>query len=828
MKKFYRGVVALVGVAAGVAGLLGGLTLGAGAQVVSPAEHLGRPVGTDFELADWGQVSGYYRKLDEQSGRVVVTSEGKTTEGREFLVAVISSEQNLASIEKLKAYARTISDPRGKTEAEKAQAVAECRVFVMVTPTMHSTEVAGTEMAMEFAYQLATSESEPWKSARDNAVIIMPLTLNPDGLDKVVSWYRKNVKTQYEGAGLAELYQKYAGHDNNRDWFMMSLDETRVQSRLMYEVWRPQVLWDVHQQGQTGERFFTPPYRDPLNPNIDPAIVAATNLVGTRAVLDLTAAGLSGVATGSTYDMWWHGGNRSTPARHNMISILTEAASANMASPVFLDLEKLKAPVGDKYGPSVDFVKPWMGGWWRVRDIIDYELAFGRSLLGTINREPEMWKRLVMQAAERQCSLEGRQVKGWVIPASNRDVTSVKRLADALLLAGIELQVATGEIEADGRKYPAGSIVIRRDQPWGAHVEDLFEVQRYPETKAPYDLAGWTLPLLMGVHRVEVVGKVPEAVKAVTTAEAAVGAFVGEGREGMVDSADMASWGRLAKLLAEGRPVTWMGGGEAAGYWKEGDTAGNAGVVLTKAKRIGIYAPYTASMDEGWLRLVFEQAGVPFVTVRNEQVRAGRLGEMVDVLIIADTTAAVLDGGRAEGTVPAELSGGLSPEGTVAVEEFVKQGGTLITFRNASRWAVKALGLGLVDVTEGEAAKGFSCPGSVLRGVPVEGEAVTAGLPGTLPVLFAGGLGWSNVALAESRALDVMMYYARTELLMSGYLAKGEVLAGSMAWVRVPVGKGRVHLFGFQPHFRSWTAASAGLIFRAAMVDGQPERSLAK
>ena len=807
---------------------LGGGTVAA--QVASPAEHLGRPVGTDFQLADWQQVSSYYQKLDAQSPCVVVESAGKTTEGRDFLVAVISSAENLANLPQLKRHATTIADPRGKTAGEKDQAIREGKVFLMITPTMHSTEVAGTEMAMEFAHQLATSEAEPFVSARRNAVIIMPLTLNPDGLDKVVAWYRKTVSSPQESASLTELYQKYAGHDNNRDWFMMSLAETRIQSKLMYDVWKPQILWDVHQQGQTGERFFTPPYRDPLNPNIDPAIVAATSLVGTRAVLDLTSEGLGGVATGSTYDMWWHGGNRSTPARHNMISILTEAASANLASPVWMDLDKLKPPVGEKYVPSVEFVKPWMGGWWRLADIIQYELAFGRSLLASINREPDLYKRLVLEAAERQSSLESKRVKGWIIPTTNRDTTSVKRLVDALLLAGIELQVAAQEIVADGRSYPAGSILIRRDQPWGAHVQDLFEVQRYPDSKAPYDLAGWTLPFLMGVHRVEVIGPMPAQATATTDLAEITAAFKGTNKRDYTDTTDFASWGKLAAALTQNPPVAILTRGELAGHFTTDsrDTAKSNALQLTRAPRIGIYRPYTASMDEGWLRLVFEQAGVPFITVRNEHLRAGSLNDMFDVLIIADTPSATLDSGRTPGTVPPEFEGGLAPEGNIAIEHFVQTGGTLITFKNASKWAARSFAPSLMDVTDGEAAKGFSCPGSVLRCIPASGQNENIGLEQSVAVLFAGGLGWSDASVKKLGGAEVMLRYASTDLLMSGYLARGDVLAGSAAWVKVPVGRGTVHLFGFQPHFRSWTTASASLIFRAAFLQELAPRQLGK
>ena len=165
-------------------------------------------------------------------------------------------------------------------------------------------------------------------------VVLFP-TLNPDGLDEVVHWYRRTVGTEYE-AWLLRLYQLYTGHDNNRDWFMLTQQETKLVTRELYQRWFPQVYWDVHQQGGTRERFFVPPFRDPLNPNLDPAIITGIDALGSRALHDLTAAGFTGVSTGVSYDMWWNGGNRNVPVRHNVIGLLTEAASADLATPTFL------------------------------------------------------------------------------------------------------------------------------------------------------------------------------------------------------------------------------------------------------------------------------------------------------------------------------------------------------------------------------------------------------------------------------------------------------------------------------------------------------------
>ncbi|GJQ31100.1 MAG: peptidase [Phycisphaerae bacterium] len=795
-------------------------------QPTTPAAHLGRPVGGDFTLADWSEVSSYFKRLDAESPRVLTRKEGVTAEGREFLISIISSETNLARLDEIKAHARTLADPRGKTDAQIDAAVRDGRVIIFISCAMHANETASPQWAMEFAHALATSDDEPWKSARERLVVVIFPTTNPDGLDIVTEWYRKTVGTPYEATDLLRLYQLYSGHDNNRDWFMLTQAETRIVTRLLYTEWFPTVYWDVHQQGSEGERMFVPPFRDPLNPNLDPGVIAGINLLGTRAVLDMTRAGLTGISTGVSYDMWWNGGNRNVPVRHNIVGLLTEAASVQFATPIFLQPTRVKGPDG-LYGnlPSNQHLNPWPGGWWRLRDIIDYEHAFGRSLLASLSREPELWRRTTLHASLASIRAGAEESpRGWIIPSDNRDPDAVKRLAEALILSGIELSVCDAPITADGRTYPAGSIVIRRDQPYGQHAKDLFDVQRYPDGSPPYDVAGWTLPLLMGVRRVEVMHEMPGACARVNSAELAVRAFTGDARAagGAISTQHGDAWTRLAEGLAAGKAFDWKTTGDQAGLLVPCDPGAPGS--LTKLPRVGLYSPWSGSMDEGWMRYVLETQRIPYVTMRNEMIRAGKLADVVDVLIIPSIGAGTLDRGRADGSVPDPYAGGLAPEGAVAVEEFVREGGTLITFASASAWAITLFKAPLVDVTGEPAGKDFSCPGSVLRAVP-EGLAPCAGLPPSVHLFFSRGAAYREMTNDERNKTgstnakpDVLLRYAPTRLLQSGWVARPEVIEGQAAWVCVPHGKGRVHLFGFQPHFRAWTHGTFQLIHRATFL----------
>lgn len=805
-------------------------------SIPTPEEHLGHPLAADGVLPTWAQVAGYFRRLAEASPRVLLETVGTTIQGRDFLLATISSEHNLGDLEAVRAANRVLSDPRGRSPQEVAAAVEDGRVVLFVSCAMHATECAAPQFAMEFAYRLATSDDDPWRSARERVVVLLAPSLNPDGLDIVADWYNRTVGTPYEASGLLELYQHYAGHDNNRDWFMLTQRETRIVTELLYRVWRPQVYWDVHQQGSSRERFFVPPFRDPLNPNLDPTIIAAIDALGSRALLDMTREGYRGVSTGVSYDMWWNGGNRNVPVRHNIIGILTEAASARLATPVFLPRSELAPPRGiAEYGPSNRFPDPWPGGWWRLADIVDYELAFGRSLLASLAREPELWLENSAAAARRAIEVRGAEApRGWVVPSTNRDRGAVRRLADVLLAAGVELAVAEEPVTYDGRIWPAGSLVVRRDQPYGNHAKDLFDLQRYPEGDAPYDVAGWTLSYLLGVHRVEVMQEIGQTgLRAVTTPEEAVEGLASDARladcPGCLSLRDSDSWPALFARLTAGEGFCLRDDDDALGLVEPSQEEGEH--YIGGPPRVGLYTPWSASMDEGWTRWLFDTFGLPYVRVRNEMLRAGALADFLDVLVIPSLSPGQLDQGRPPGTVPPRFAGGLAPEGAVAIEEFVRGGGRLICLGSSSSWAIDLFALPLVDVTRGEEAEGFSCPGSVLRGVPAE-SIFTVDLPASVALFFSRSCAWRPMTEEEAKQarrdpktpLTVLLRYAPTRVLLSGWIEHPETIEGRAAWVQARHGAGQVHLFGFRPQYRGWAQATFPLLFRSILLGAGTSR----
>jgi len=308
--------------------------------VPSPQQHLGFAIGADRTLADWSQITGYFQRLAGASPAVHVDTLGTTTNGQPFIVVAVSTPRNIARLPALRAAQARLADPRRLTPDEERRLVASQPSVVFISNNIHATEIGASQMAMELAYRLATNDT--LQRYLDKEVVLIAPSMNPDGQRMITEWYRKNLGTKWEGGPLPWLYHPYVGHDNNRDWFMVTQKETRLVTDYLYGVWFPEIFYDVHQMGAEGARIFVPPLVDPVNPNLDPIIVRGIAHIGSEMAMALEERGKSGVATSVIYDLWWHGGARSTPTRHNMVGVITEAASVRIATPITQDTSQLR------------------------------------------------------------------------------------------------------------------------------------------------------------------------------------------------------------------------------------------------------------------------------------------------------------------------------------------------------------------------------------------------------------------------------------------------------------------------------------------------------
>ena len=485
-------------------------------SVPAPREVIGFEPAEDRKLADWTQITDYFKKLDAASERVTVKEIGQSTLKRPYVVAFLSSEANIKNLAKIQENQRKLADPRLITsDSERDLLIRETPAIVAITCCIHSTEIVSSQMSMELAYRLASDQSVATKEILDNVVLILVPAVNPDGVDIVTHWYQKTLGSKYEGTSPPELYHHYVGHDDNRDWFMLTQIETQLLSKLFWQEWFPEIVYDVHQQGSFGSRMCVPPFFDPTNPNIDPLILREVGAIGYRMATKLLAAGYKGIVTNSTYDTWWHGGLRSAPYFHNAVGILTEAASCRLATPMEIKREQLRSPTRGLQNPlqaATNFPAVWEGGWWRMRDIQDLELITTRTALEEAALHKEELIRNFVDVATR--AIEAGKTEApyaYIVPAEQMDKPTADRMINILLQQGVEVHRAKSEFTIDGKKYGAGSYVILLAQPYRANVKCLFEAQKYPDRRVypggpaeqPYDVAGWTLPMQMGVNYVE-------------------------------------------------------------------------------------------------------------------------------------------------------------------------------------------------------------------------------------------------------------------------------------------------------------------------------------
>ncbi len=740
------------------------------ADLPTPEAFLGHKVGADTKLADWATIQAYFRTLDKGSDRMSIRSIGKSTEGREMIVAEISSPGNLRNLNKIYERAAKLHDPRKIKDAkDEADLLKNAKTTILLNCSMHASEVAASQMSMELAHGLVTGQDQDTKDILENTVVQLVVCANPDGLDMVKSWYDRNLGTKFEEAPMPWLYQKYVGHDNNRDWWLISQQETINVSNYLYRMAFPTLLYDIHQMGGSGARLFVPPFHDPVNPNLDPIISQSIMMLGAHMANDLAAANKKGVVWGAIYDNWWQGGMRTTPQRHNIVAILTEAASARTASPVTMRPADLRGHDRGlpNYELRVNFPDPWPGGTWRLRDIVEYALITGRSMIRVGARYRGMGVRNQLQMARKQIALgDSEAPRSWIVER-RWNPEGADQLVRSMMLAGGEVHQANKEFGVGELTYPAGTYVIQAAQPYRAHIKDLMERQKYPDRRVypggpvdrPYDVAGWTAPLCLGVDTLQV---------------------------GARFNADL----RLLDEIPSGKKAYPLG---------------------SLKPRVGLYKPWTASMDEGWTRFTFEQYGISFNSMTNEDMRTAGLNSKYDCIFIPGVSPnSVLNGVSAE-RMPAPYAGGIGTEGLENLKSFVEAGGTLVLMDESSGLASR-LGIGIRNVLEGVSRDKFFCPGSILAVQNTAGHPLAAGMNEQNIAYFAGSQAFD---VAQDAPVRVVARYAESNVLLSGFLLGEELIKGKACVVEATLGKGTVVAYAFPVQHRGQTMATFPYMWNA-------------
>jgi len=779
------------------------------AAVPTPETHFGHQMGADRKVLDWDRVVSYFSALEGSSDCIRVERLGQSTEGRPFIAAILAAPATLRNLERYRWIQQKLADPRRTAEDEAERLTAEGKAVVMITCSIHATEIASTHTAVEFAYKLLAEDRPKLRTILDNVILLLVPSLNPDGLDLVTRWYRKTLGTPFEGTSPPELYQKYVGHDNNRDWYFFTQAETRLTVEKLHNVWHPQIVYDVHQMGPTGPRMFVPPWMDPIDPNIDPLIVQQCNAFGMGMALDLTAAGKKGVIVNTMYDFW--SPSRHYQAYHGGLRILTESASVRISSPITAgEAERSSAPAGPgrSAAPAMmswRYVEPWTGGDWRLRDIVDYQLVAYESLLYQAALRRQDLLRNFYQIGRRACARQ----KPWAfaVPAVQSDPGSARKMLETLAFGLVEIERAERDFEAGGHRFPAGSYLVRMAQPYSGFAKTLLERQRYPDLRLypggppirPYDVTAQTLPLLMGVEVAEL--PVPVSVPLTRASQFSFCLPDTDLPRGAMAASDIGTWRELNRIWKAGGKV-WRDA--AGGRFYTAPVAGS-NLVELRRPRIAVYKSYVPSMDEGWTRWVLEQFGFQYASLRNPEILAGGLRRSFDVVIFPDQPAAAIHNGYRSGAMPAEYTGGLGEKGAEALREFASEGGTLVFLNHSCQYAVDRLGLKLNNVVGGLSSQDFYSPGSLLKATLDTGHPLSFGLPADIAIWSEGSPAWD---LPEGSPARVVARYPATGILASGWLLGEKYLSGKAALVDYPVGAGRVILFGSRPQYRgqSWQA----------------------
>jgi hypothetical protein len=812
----------------------------AGRAVPTPEQVFGFLPGADRKLADFAQVTAYFNALAAASPRVRLYTIGKSTEGREMILAAISSEANLQRLSRFKDIARQLADSRGLNDAQAHQLAHEGKAIVWIDFGLHATEVAPAQVASQVAYEVATSESDEMKRIRDSVIFVTVPVMNPDGLDIVSHWYRDELGTPYEGTTPPFLYQKYAGHDNNRDWYMQNLAETRVITNQLYHEWYPQVLYNQHQSGQTSPRIWTPPMDDPVNPNMHPLINRGITMLGVGIQERLEQEGKSGAEGFSQYSNWWNGGMRSTPCFHNIVSILTETASSRLATPVTIAPALLPAMLASGESarqPSTWNPSPWPGGRWTLKDQTDYVFSATMAVLrlGADYREDWLYNRYQMARDQVALGKKGDPY-AYVIPAGEgvqHDWPTAVKLAEILRMGDVEVSRAKASFSAGGKQYAAGSFTVSMAQPNRGYAKDLLEPQHHPNRtngpggppKRPYDMAGWTLSYQMGVRA--------DAIAAPFTADLEGWSTPSASRTLETD--------RRTNLSVEVAMDALERGEKVALTPRQFITATSPGIAGERPRaihlpRVGVYKSYLAPMDEGWIRYVLEEFHVPYTPIANKDVRAGSLRSRFDTIVLPSQDVDAIVNGHPAGTMPPEYAGGIGFDGVAALRTFVETGGTLLALDAASTLPIRYFNIPVRDALDGVRNTEFYCPGSLLRMKIDTAQPLMAGMPAEQAAFFVNGrafdlgsrggrggeVGEEN---GSTSGVRVLARYAERadDVLMSGWINGANRIAGKAAAVDVSIGRGHVLLTGFGPAFRGQPHGTFKFLFNPILesaVDG--------
>ncbi|WP_432989765.1 M14 family zinc carboxypeptidase [Dactylosporangium sp. CA-233914] len=815
-----------------------------GGNIPTPAQYFGTRIGSDGYLAQWKDMVPYFQLIGQRSERVKYQEIGKTTLGHPYILLTISSPQNLARLDHYTSINARLADPRGLSDSDARKLAGEGLPFYFVQAGIHSTEVGNSQAAIEWAHRLATDQSKYMKEILDNLIILMVPCQNPDGLVLVNDYFAATAKTNLART-YPDLYNKYNGHDNNRDWIMLTQIESGYNISIVNK-YHPQVFQDSHQASSNSPRLFTPPYLAPYDVNIDPIIVQQTNAVGMAMQRGMTAAGMKGNGWADQYDYW-------TPSRqycvyHGAARILTEAATcSNLAYPLVGN-----GPLG-RQDKAINFIEPYDSNTWTLRNVIDWVSEAFYAGLETVAYDKYNWLYNFYRVGHKAVTRTGPFA--YVIEAGQRDPQAVFDALTIFRKGAVEIHQAQSAFTAGSKTYAAGSYIIYMKQPYAVFAKTLLEVQDYPmllqypggPPVRPYDVTAQTLPMLLGFKADLIEGQfnanaklissvAPPSVSVPTPSNTgayafgpesygvfrivaalqrknvptfrAAAAFTDGGRSYPAGTFLVPPSGAAKQVLqdqarATGIPVHAIGTVPAV-----------AGVQLKQGTRIGLLKP-PGNMPSGWLMWMFDQYGVNYSVVVHDDY-ANLAGKYDAIIMPHGVSRTSIVTGLDSSRYPAEWSWafGVGTTGFTALHDFVTGGGTLVAYGSGTTTAQTLFNLPITSVLPSDRSA-FYCPGSILSQEVDSNNPAAWGMEANHPVWMDADPAYKLTSTTTYPVSVVAKYPDSGNQLQSGWLIGGQYLNGAVNGLSWTIDKGYVLTFGSEIGFRTWNRGEQKMLFNA-------------
>jgi hypothetical protein len=854
------------------------MVLKAQEKVLSPEEFFGFKPGTNRELINYEKLIEYLNIIDLKSDRVKMIEIGKSPFGKPMYICFISSPENIASLDELKKLNKRLALDPEIPEAERNKLTDQGKVFVMATLSMHSREVGPSQSAPLIAYDLAVTTDENKLNWLENVVYMMVPCHNPDGMDMIVENYLKYKGTKYEGSDMPGVYHKYIGHDNNRDFITLTQADTRVIASVYNKDWFPQVLVQKHQLGSNGVRYVVPPSHDPIAENVDAGLWNWIGIFGTNMIKDMTSDSLAGIAQRYVFDDFWPG-SVGTCLWTNVIGMLTEAANAQTATPVFIEPNELSV-VGkglSEYKKSVNMPLPWEGGWWGLEDIVKYEISSTLSMLKTAS----YYRKDILKFRNDLCRNEVNKGKSeppfyFIMPLNQADQSELASIVNLLQEHGIRVFELKNELVLENVNYHKGDIVVPLAQPFRPLIKEILEPQEYPlrhytpggEAIKPYGNTSWSLPLHRGVRSYEITIRSGELenllipietkyqIKSEVEANQTVFLFTSRNNESYKAAFTAMSLGMEVKRLI--REVTFENEVFPAGSFIIAINAYkdslfnklnispvplkqnfNTDVEEIQMPRIALVESWFQDLDAGWTRFLFDDYGIPYSVLRPQDFEKANLKDKFDLVVFPSEDADVIKDGKFKrgenfylSNYPPEYTKGLGIKGMDNLMNFLDNGGIIISwgesapiFDNVLQIKVgnsdevkEEFRLPFRNVADELSKQGLYCPGSLVKVELAIDHPLTWGMPEEAGILFDGSPVFTTSVPVFDMDRRVIAHFPEKDLLMSGYIEKEETLENKSAMIWLRKGKGQLVLMAFCPQFRASNQGTFKLLFNSLLL----------